>query len=147
MNAAPRRAGGEAGIALLEVLIAGVILGVTALGVALLLSSGRTYIVAQGDNRAALYLAQQGIEQQVARGFPPSGSDTTEILGGLGGTQSFTRAMCVNFVFDDDPTSPSSCTDCAGGTCTGNTVRVTVTVTPSLAQAQPVSLQTVIVKR
>ena len=43
-----RRAAGEAGIALLEVMIAGIIVGIAALGVALLLNSGRTFIVAQG---------------------------------------------------------------------------------------------------
>lgn len=135
-------------MALLEVLIAGIVLGIAVVGVALLVNSGRTFIVAQGDNRAALYLAEQGIEQQISLGFPPSGSNTTEILDGLSGTQRFTRVTCVNFVPDDDPTSPSGCTDCAaGGTCTQNSARVTVTVTPVLAQAQPVTLQTVIVKR
>ena len=55
----------------------------------------------------------------------------------------------MNFVPDNDPTSPPGCNDCTlgVGTCTQNSVRVTVTVTPALAQAQPVSLQTVIVKK
>lgn len=142
-----RRAAGEAGLALLEVLIAGIVVAISAIGVALLLNTGRTFIVAQGDDRAALYLAEQGIEQQIAAGFPPSGSNTTEILAGLSGSQPFTRVTCVNFVPDDDPKSPSDCTDCTlGGSCTQNTVRVTVTVTPHLAQARPVTLQTVRVK-
>ena len=69
------RPAGEAGLALLEVLIAAVVVGISAIGVALLLNSGHTFIVAQGDNRLALYLAEQGIESQMAAGFPASGPD------------------------------------------------------------------------
>jgi hypothetical protein len=54
----------------------------------------------------------------------------------------------ANVVDDVDPRVPPGCTDCApSATCTSNTVRVAVTITPALAQAQPVSLQTVISKR
>jgi type II secretory pathway pseudopilin PulG len=140
----------EAGLALLEVMIAALVVGISAIGVALLLNSGRTFIVAQGDNRVALYLAEQGIEQQVAQGFPGSSVAPLSETVGLGGTQTFTRVSCVNFVLDTDPTQPPGCPgDCAlgVGTCTQNTVRITVTVTPALAQAQPVTLQTVIVKQ
>jgi hypothetical protein len=144
-----RRPAGEVGLALLEVLIAGIVLGVAAIGVALLLNWGRTFIVAQGDDRVALYLAAQVLEQQIALGFPTVFGDQTPPTpsAGLGGTQPFSTSICVNIVNDDDPTSPSDCSPCgAGGSCTGNTARITVTVTPALAQAEPVTLQTVVVK-
>ena len=53
---------GQRGVALLEVLIAGVILGIAVIGLASMFSVGQTFIVSEGDERAAIFLAQQKIE-------------------------------------------------------------------------------------
>ena len=67
---------------------------------------------------------------------------TDTVLGGLGGTQSFTRTMCINYVRDTDPTQPAGCTNWAGaGSATLK--RITVTVTPAQVKSTPATLQTV----
>lgn len=167
---------GQAGVALVEVLMAGIILAVAVIGVSLLLSNAEMAVVGQGDRYVALYLAQQKIEKLTAAairtppvGFDsvPTGDSTTtggcatdiepcynesNLLAGeqVGASaQRFTRTTCVNFVNDDDPTTPPACTPCTtGGTCTNNTKRITVTVTPPLADpaTSPVTMVTVITR-
>ncbi len=171
---------GQGGIALLEVLVASIILGIAAIGVSLMLSRAQSSVVGQGDRYVALYLAQQKIEKLTAIAItnPPAGFDgvpTGNGAGAVGGcpaneacynetnlqageaalqggaaVQTFTRATCVNLVTDDDPTTPATCTDCTvaanGATCTNNTKRITVTVTPSFQEADPVTLVTVITR-
>ncbi len=147
----------QEGIAFLEVLFGVLVLGIAVIGVSLMLSRGQTMVVGQGDRYVALYLAQQKIESLTASaiqsGFASVGTvvpATTEPplqAGEQAGTalQSFTRTTCINYVKDDDPTTPSTCANCAaGGTCTNNTKRITVTVTPAFTDADPVTLTTVI---
>src|SRR5712691_9473099 len=59
----------EQGFALIEVVMTSFVLGVAVVGVALMFSLGRSFTVAQGDNRVAAYLAEQKIEQLQALGF------------------------------------------------------------------------------
>jgi len=53
---------GERGVAIIEVLTAAVILAIAVIGLAVMFSWGQSFVVAQGDDRVALYLAQQRIE-------------------------------------------------------------------------------------
>jgi Tfp pilus assembly protein PilV len=152
-------------VALLEVLMAAIVLGIAVVGVSLLLSNAQMAVVGQGDRYVALYLAQQRIESLTAtvlqnlnlldpnRGFVLVGTGTTtetlqtagEQAGG--GLQQFTRTTCINFVNDDNPSIPAGCTPCSGAlspACTNHTKRITVTVTPFLRNSDPVTLVTVI---
>src|SRR5262245_55442504 len=69
------------GVTLVEALIAAVVVGIAAVGVALMLGNGQAFISAEGDNRVAVFLAQQRIEQVRAYSYaglvqeclPPSG--------------------------------------------------------------------------
>lgn len=60
---------GEVGVALLEVLIGGVLLVIVLAGIALMFSEGRSYVVAEGDDRVAVFLAQQKLEKLRTLGF------------------------------------------------------------------------------
>ena len=64
--------GGDEGMALLEVLIASVLVALAAVGVGLMFSSGQASIHADGDNRVALFLAGQRIEAIRAQGYTGS---------------------------------------------------------------------------
>jgi len=69
------------GISVVEVLIAALLLGIASAGVTLMFGSGQAFIAGEGDNRVALALARQAIEQVRASGFgPTSGSDPREEL-------------------------------------------------------------------
>jgi hypothetical protein len=56
-------------MALLEVLIAGVILALALVGIALMFSEGQSYVVAEGDDRVAIAMAQEKLEAVRALGF------------------------------------------------------------------------------
>ena len=143
---------GERGVAIIEALVAGVVLAVAAIGLAVLFSWGQSFVVAQGDNRVALYLAQQRIESLRASGY-----GATEVLksndcggtspaldetltAGMGNSQSFTRQTAVEYVKDDDFTK----VECGPGISETDSIRITVTVTPNMLQGEPVTLQTVL---
>jgi Tfp pilus assembly protein PilV len=123
-----RSAGGgnERGFSLLEVLVAGLILGISVLGLALFMRYNMTFVVGASDQRSAVFLAEQVIEQQYAQlrsGFKPL--DIT--------------LVCVN------ATPPINCSNfsttqyCIGGTGTGcltaETVSGTASAGVSLTQA------------
>lgn len=59
----------DSGVTLIEVLIAGLVVSLAAIGTALMLSSALGFIDAQADDRVALYLAQQKLEHLRAQGF------------------------------------------------------------------------------
>ena len=137
---------GERGVAIIEALVAGVVLAIAAIGLAVLFSWGQSFVVAQGDNRVALYLAQQRIESLRASGYgaaevlksncggtSPAPDET--LTAGMGNSQSFTRQTAVEYVNDDDFTDLKCGTD---------SIRITVTVTPNMLQGEPVTLQTVL---
>lgn len=60
---------GQEGFSLIEVLIVAIILGISVVGLSLMLSRGQAFIAGQGDTRVALHLAQQKIERLTALGF------------------------------------------------------------------------------
>jgi type II secretory pathway pseudopilin PulG len=69
------------GISIVEVLIAALLLGIASAGVALMFGSGQAFIAGEGDNRVALALARQALEQVRASGFgPTSGADPRQEL-------------------------------------------------------------------
>jgi len=136
----------EHGLALMEVVMASVVLGVAVVGVALMLSSARSMVVAQGDDRVAFYLAQEKLENLQAQGFagvPASltcpGTPSNETLtAGADNTQTFTRQTTVFCVAKSDL---NTCVACP----TPQVLKhITVTVRPSMRQADPVSLPTVL---
>jgi prepilin-type N-terminal cleavage/methylation domain-containing protein len=61
--------GTTSGFTLLEVIIAAAIVGIAAIGVVLMFVFGQTFVHAQADNRVALGLAQEKVEQLRACGF------------------------------------------------------------------------------
>ncbi len=133
----------QGGVALVEVLTAGVILAIAVIGLAVMFSWGQAFVVAQGDSRVALYLAQQKIESLRASGYSAAealksncgGTPEADenLTAGVGNLQPFTRQTTVELVNDDDLTTLQ---------CGTNTIRITVTVTANIMQADPVTLQT-----
>jgi hypothetical protein len=61
----------EAGISILEVLFGAAIVAVASVGMALMFGTGQGVVQSGGDNRAALSIAQQRLEQVRAAGFGP----------------------------------------------------------------------------
>ncbi len=135
--------GGQRGIALLEVLVAGVVLGIAVIGLASMFSSGQSFVVAQGDEWVALYLAQQKIEELTGAGFSTVSSSTQlSIPAGVSGTQTFDRVTTVDCL---DPANYTSLITCPTPPAPILVKRVTVTVTPrSMIQTTPVTLATVL---
>jgi type II secretory pathway pseudopilin PulG len=75
----------EAGLSLLEVLFGIAIVGVAAVGMAMMFGMGQGMVQGGGDNRAALSIAEQRLEQVRAAGFGPSAlPDPREELDPLG---------------------------------------------------------------
>ena len=131
------RGPGQRGIALLEVIITALIVGITVLGVSLMLVRGSAFTASQATNQAELYLAEQKLERLRILGFTgtsalgPSdagatagcGDDTepcyNETLQGGAVTganlQRFTRVTCVDYVTDSGPPYPSACPGPAPG--------------------------------
>lgn len=69
----------EAGLAIVEVLVGAVVVGIAAVGIALMFGYGQTFIQAEGETRVAVQLARQRIEQVLASGFgATSGADPRE---------------------------------------------------------------------
>jgi Tfp pilus assembly protein PilV len=69
------------GVSIIEVLIAALLLGIATAGVTLMFGTGQAFIVGEGDNRVALALARQAVEQVRASGFgPTTGADPREEL-------------------------------------------------------------------
>lgn len=75
----------EAGMSLIEVLIGIAIVAMVAVGIAMMFGMGQGMVQGGGDNRAALSIAQQRLEQVRAAGFgPPTLPDPREELGAQG---------------------------------------------------------------
>ena len=69
------------GVSIIEVLIAALLLGIATAGVPLMFGTGQAFIVGEGNNRVALALARQAVEQVRASGFgPTTGVDPREEL-------------------------------------------------------------------
>jgi Tfp pilus assembly protein PilV len=139
----------EQGAALVEVAMASVVLGVAVAGVALMLSAGRSFTVAQGDDRVAFYLAQDKLENLRALGFAavPTSSgacpgttcyNETGLTAGEDQGQTFSRVTTVVCVAKSNVNTAIACPS------PQVLKRITVTVTPSMRQADPMTLQTVL---
>jgi type II secretory pathway pseudopilin PulG len=159
-----RVAAGEQGMALLEVIIGAVLVAIAAVGVALMFSSGQASIHADADNRIALFLANQRIEQLRARGFdavaipdPETATPndlTDEGYPGYRRTTVVTEQCPTNFtLLRSAPLcdcNPSDYPVCA----TQTTKVVAVTITPMEGtsttvtdrMATPVTIQAVLIK-
>ena len=83
------------GVAIIEVLIAGVVLAIAVVGLALLFMSGQTFVVAEGDERVAIYLAQQKIERLRAGGYT-----SLQV-----GDSTLTTGCPAEPCYDEDPVS------------------------------------------
>ena len=79
------RLGDERGIALLEVLTAGVVLSIAMIGLALLFSMGSSYVAAEGGERVALFLAQQRLEELRAVGLARAVAEAERPVPGVPG--------------------------------------------------------------
>ena len=140
------------GVALVEVLIAAVVLGIAIIGLASMFSSGQSFVVAEGDERAAIFLAQQKIEKlrsldftcipvgtgnSVASdctGTPPQDyNETPEELGFPRYTRT-TVVLCV----DPSTFNPVSCPNPI------TAKRITVTVASEMAQADTITIDSVL---
>ena len=98
----------QRGVFIVEVLVAGVVFAIAVIGLVLMFGWGQTFVVAQGNDRVALYLAQQQIESLRASGYAAAealnsncggnpGLDET-LTAGRGNSQSFTRQTDVEYV-------------------------------------------------
>ena len=125
----------------MEVLITGVIFAIAVIGLTSMFSLGQTFMVAQGDEWVALYLAQQKIEELTGAEFSTVSSSTQlSIPAGVSGTQTFDRVTTVDCLNPAD--YASVITPCPTPVLVK---RVTVTVTPtSMIQTTPVILATVL---
>ena len=93
------RLGDEDGIALLEVLTAGVVLSIAILGLALLFSMGSSYVAAEGGERVALFLAQQRLEELRAVGLARAVAEAERPVPGVPG---FLRSTTITVGTDLD---------------------------------------------
>lgn len=67
--------------------------------------------------------------------------------------QTFTRRTCVRTVDDVNPSLPAdtvdpntwTCPSCTGGTCSGDTRRIKVSVTPRMTQGESVTIESVFI--
>jgi len=141
----------EDGLAFIEALVASLLFMLTIVPVAFLLSLPRSYIVAEGDERVAFYLAEQKLEQLRALGFaavpiggPPIATCTgptcyhEALTAGVANAQTFTRRTTVDCVAKSDFTVAVACPN------PPVLKRLTVAVTAPMLQADPVVLQTVL---
>jgi len=93
------RLGDERGIALLEVLTAGVVLSIAMIGLALLFSMGSSYVAAEGGERVALFLAQQRLEELRAVGLARAVAEVERPVPGVPG---FLRSTTITAGTDLD---------------------------------------------
>ena len=130
----------EGGFAILESLMGSIMVALGIVGLSVMFSVGQTMILAQGDEWSGLFLAQQKIEESIATGFTAlavaTATDTVSV--GESGTQAYTRVTTVACVQQADYTQVVS--PCPSPLAK----RVTVTVTPTNAQLNAVTLQTVL---
>jgi len=147
---------GTRGIALLEVLISGAILAIAVVGLSLMLSSGQSLVMAEGDERVALYLAQQKIEKLRTLGLrcipvgpsadavgPEAGcqsstqQDYNETPAELGSSR-YRRLTVVECVDPQTFTVAAPCPDPV------TAKRITVTVEPQMHEADPLMISSVL---
>lgn len=105
----------ERGLTLIEVLIATVLVAIVGVGVALMFSTGQRMVADEGDNRVALGLAQQKVEQLRMQGggltpdvcLDASGVCTSTASMTTGGvTKNYTVTFMVKCVRSDNYDAP-----------------------------------------
>jgi Tfp pilus assembly protein PilV len=148
----PSHLAGQAGISLVEILVAGLVVGIALIGVTLMYGTGSTWVAAMGDDRVGAGLAQQRIEQ-IRADATSQGWDSAAVSPGISServdpvgcddltpqcqqTPKYRRLTCIQYV---DPSTanginPAYTPDCpaaAGGSPNPSSMRrITVTVTP-----------------
>jgi len=91
---------GQEGFSLIEVLVVALILGVATTGLTLLLSRGQAAMVAEGDTRIALYLAQQKVERFRGLG---SGSAKVGASGSYNYKEAAANGGCGDATANNEP--------------------------------------------
>ena len=142
------------GIALLEVLISGAILAIAVVGLSLMLSSGQSLVMADGDERVALYLAQQKIEHLRALGLrcipvgtsadavgPESGCFSQQDYNEAPEQLGFPRYRRLTVVECVDPQTFAPTAPCPDPV---TAKRITVTVDPQMREADPITISSVL---
>ena len=118
-----------------------VVVGIAAIGIAFMYSFGNTWVVAKGDDRVALSLAQQKIERLRALGYADAalnpgvtGSELNMTASGSASDRKFNRYTCVENVSDTAVSTPAYAGGNTGSPCNANaatnTKRITVVVQP-----------------
>jgi Tfp pilus assembly protein PilV len=149
----PRPWAGNAGVSLVEILVASLVIGVSVIALSLMFANGSAWVSAMGDDRVAAGLAQQRIEQirsagwsaaMAAPGITPPESDVdaagcSDLVSNpqCRRTVKYTRVTCIQYVDPSSPNglnTPAYTTDCPAGAAS-STKRITVTVTPVFAPA------------
>ena len=140
---------GDAGVSLVEVLVASLVIGVSVIALSLMFANGSAWVSAMGEDRVAAGLAQQRIEQ-VRAGLvanweyaPPAEAEVDPAgcnpssNAQCAQTVKYRRTTCVQYV---DPSSadglnvPPYTADCPAGNQT-SVKRITVTVAPVFVPA------------
>jgi Tfp pilus assembly protein PilV len=103
--------GDASGITLIESLIASVVVGVGVIGLAVMLGTGQSVLSAEGDNRVAVFLAQQAIEHCRWQGFASATAGTT--------TERIDASSSVADA--SNPCAPASASNTLTANCTTST--------------------------
>lgn len=157
MRPVARALRGHAGFSLIEVLIASLIVGLAAVGVALMVATGQAFVHAEGDNRVMVFLAQQRVEQLRARGYAalevtdittaePAATAAPELITDAGDQERYVRTWSVVGVHADNYTVRVACSEplvCPGG----KRIAVTVERSPADPKTGPVTLRAVVADR
>jgi Tfp pilus assembly protein PilV len=140
------------GITLIEALICSFVVGIGVVALTLMLARGQATIAGEGDNRVAVYLAQQKIEkcrnltyQQVdATGSACLTTDyfNPDLSAGASTAYFYKRTGAVDLVCGNDYTATTGC-----ATSPGQAKRITVTVQSTPKEARQVVLTAVLSNR
>jgi type II secretory pathway pseudopilin PulG len=122
----------QAGFALVEILVAALVVGIAAVGMAFMYGTGQALIASEGDNRVAVRLAQQRIDRIRATGFgtPEDGSDSREetTWTAVPGQPGYERQTLITRVCATNFNIPWNDGGCAGANATPEAKLVEVTV-------------------
>ena len=144
--------GNARGTVLIEALVTGVVLAIAVIGLASLFSFGQSFVVAEGDQRAGIFLAQQKIENLRSLGFAcipvGSGDSVTSTCSGVAaqdydesgadlGLPRYSRSTTVACV-DSITFAPIGCPNPI------TAKRITVTVNSTLVQAEAITVESVV---
>ena len=150
---------GERGLAILEVMIAGVILVIAIVGLALMFGEGQSYVVAEGDDRVAIALAQEKLEAVRALGFgciPVGGPGTPGFIQprvSISCPDDTNAQAAAARTYNEAPlgryTSRTVVVECADASmavvspCVSPIVgrKITVEITPQMAKAKPLRVE------